>query len=325
MILAPFVKQRPHLIISQGTIGTVLRIVAIFVLVQFFMGARRPPAEDITSTGKLVKQPLYSNILAPRTPITLYLCLSEYESLQGDTITCLVNISKQMRYGAEADALEWEGMVNVPESVQNNGSIYTHLYMQSGNDVKPFDIIRKDLSLQQSYELAIDSLNIGDVPQVELYSKQRLNVYQVQPKAPTGKYLLSNDGEEVPSATTDIEQQHVLGNDEHVQREKEVEKGIDEGDDEVLFVKSYWPRNLTIQIIDDQTEYKPSAVPPVVKGKITFLSEQERNIYLPVVFYNNFWRMEDDIVLVNDSTPQLPLHIELGFQTPFKWQFFLQV
>tara|TARA_R110002050_G_scaffold70336_1_gene151632 strand:- start:345 stop:1037 length:693 start_codon:yes stop_codon:yes gene_type:complete len=230
-----------------------------------------------------------------------------------------------MRYGAEADALEWEGMVNVPESVQNNGSIYTHLYMQSGNDVKPFDIIRKDLSLQQSYELAIDSLNIGDVPQVELYSKQRLNVYQVQPKAPTGKYLLSNDGEEVPSATTDIEQQHVLGNDEHVQREKEVEKGIDEGDDEVLFVKSYWPRNLTIQIIDDQTEYKPSAVPPVVKGKITFLSEQERNIYLPVVFYNNFWRMEDDIVLVNDSTPQLPLHIELGFQTPFKWQFFLQV
>ena len=69
----------------------------------------------------------------------------------------------------------------------------------------------------------------------------------------------------------------------------------------------YWQPALTVQAVEDFTAYQANGVPAQVLPSLTI--DRARGKYVPVLFINEFWLMADRYILVNDTTPTLPLEL----------------
>ncbi|KXJ13308.1 cleft lip and palate transmembrane protein 1 homolog [Exaiptasia diaphana] len=83
---------------------------------------------------------------------------------------------------------------------------------------------------------------------------------------------------------------------------------------------NYWHPNLTINVMDDQTPWTPGAVPPPMDEFIIF--DNITNSYFPLLYLNSYWNLQSDYMPINETTPELDLHLTYSPISLFKWQMY---
>ncbi|KAK3746119.1 hypothetical protein QZH41_008822 [Actinostola sp. cb2023] len=86
------------------------------------------------------------------------------------------------------------------------------------------------------------------------------------------------------------------------------------------YIINYWHPNLTINMMDDQTPWTPGAVPPPMDEFIIF--DSITNGYFPLLYLNNYWNLGSDYMPINETTPELDLHLVYTPISLFKWQMY---
>eukprot|EP00002_Diphylleia_rotans_P034863 TRINITY_DN7532_c0_g1_i2.p1 TRINITY_DN7532_c0_g1~~TRINITY_DN7532_c0_g1_i2.p1 ORF type:complete len:531 (-),score=128.18 TRINITY_DN7532_c0_g1_i2:107-1699(-) len=129
-------------------------------------------------------------------------------------------------------------------------------------------------------------------PNQTIYARKQLNRYLKKPKVDTSRNLLSEDSQLLPVVQTV---------DEYI---------------------SYWNENMTFHIVDDYSTHKRGSLPP----QITDLMQFDKNgNYYPTVFFNDFWVLKEYLKPLNETTPELVLHMDYSPISLMKWQFLTQM
>jgi hypothetical protein len=79
---------------------------------------------------------------------------------------------------------------------------------------------------------------------------------------------------------------------------------------------------LNVRPVADHTRYAWGSIPPQVSNKLRF---DERGNYWPVLYFNEFWSMREDLIPVNDTLTSLQLEMATEPISMFKWQIFEQM
>lgn len=93
-------------------------------------------------------------------------------------------------------------------------------------------------------------------------------------------------------------------------------------------VVSYYHPNLTIGLVSDFNVLPLNRLPPVVQAHVNTPPTHEKdpltgNYYrYPVVFPNDFWIMKDSLMPINDTVTSLHLRVELAPMSHWKFQLF---
>lgn len=85
-------------------------------------------------------------------------------------------------------------------------------------------------------------------------------------------------------------------------------------------IVSHWHPNLTINLVNDQTNWLQGSVPPPLDEFIYFLPDGKQ--YKPAVFLNEYWNMMRDYVPINKTTTTLELQLTYQPLSLFKWQLY---
>lgn len=85
-------------------------------------------------------------------------------------------------------------------------------------------------------------------------------------------------------------------------------------------IVSYWHPNITVNVIVDQTNWVQGGVPPPLDEYVKFV--QNGHTYLPIVFINDYWNLQREYFPINDTTPELDLHLTFQPLGLFKWQLY---
>ncbi|XP_028409699.1 cleft lip and palate transmembrane protein 1 homolog [Dendronephthya gigantea] len=83
---------------------------------------------------------------------------------------------------------------------------------------------------------------------------------------------------------------------------------------------SYWHPNLTINLLDDQTQWTKGSVPAPLDEVIEF--DNETGGYYPVLYMNDYWNYFSDYMPVNETTKVLDLYLTYAPLSLFKWQMY---
>lgn len=89
---------------------------------------------------------------------------------------------------------------------------------------------------------------------------------------------------------------------------------------ESRFLYSHWHPNLTINLVDDHTNWVKGHVPQPVDEFVEF--EPVTGKYYPIVYLNDYWNLLRDYQPINETTQVLPLQLTFQPITMFKWQLY---
>ncbi|XP_005187663.2 putative lipid scramblase CLPTM1 [Musca domestica] len=85
-------------------------------------------------------------------------------------------------------------------------------------------------------------------------------------------------------------------------------------------IVSHWHQNLTVNLVVDQTNWAQGTVPPPLDEYVKFVDGGKT--YLPILFINDYWNLQRDYYPINETTPELPLHLTFQPIGMFKWQLY---
>ncbi|XP_067623768.1 putative lipid scramblase CLPTM1 [Eurosta solidaginis] len=85
-------------------------------------------------------------------------------------------------------------------------------------------------------------------------------------------------------------------------------------------IVSHWHPNLTINLVVDQTNWAAGTVPPPLDEYVKFVDGGKT--YLPIVFINDYWNLQREYFPINETTPELDLHLTYQPLGMFKWQLY---
>lgn len=136
----------------------------------------------------------------------------------------------------------------------------------------------------------------------------------------------------VPNSKDIILQKVVLLN-KYLPKPKEVtKKNLITGEEETVIqtdkssqvkeLVSYWKGNLTLNLLQDHTEYKRGSVPPPLAPHFEF---DNYGNYKPSIFVNEFWLMREHLSLINDTVKSLPLDMTFEPISLMKFSFYVQM
>lgn len=69
-----------------------------------------------------------------------------------------------------------------------------------------------------------------------------------------------------------------------------------------------------------QTNWAQGTVPPPLDEFVKFVDGGKT--YLPILFVNDYWNLQRDYYAINETTPELPLHLTFQPIGMFKWQLY---
>lgn len=69
--------------------------------------------------------------------------------------------------------------------------------------------------------------------------------------------------------------------------------------------------------------YPRGGVPPTIEEHLRL--DSSGNHYKPVLFFNDFWLMPDDMIPVNETVPSLTLSLAYSPISLMKWQMMIQM
>jgi len=146
---------------------------------------------------------------------------------------------------------------------------------------------------------SIDSTTTGDV----IYGVHPLLKHTPRPKASKKKNLISGEKEVI--------EHQIVEN--------------PETDDIVPAVSewvSFWKPRLSISLVDDYTAYPHNNIPPQITKAMKL---DETGNYLPVLYFDEFWLMKEELILINDTVPELNLSMTYSPISMWKWQLKCQM
>uniref|UniRef100_A0AAF5PG69 Cleft lip and palate transmembrane protein 1 n=2 Tax=Wuchereria bancrofti TaxID=6293 RepID=A0AAF5PG69_WUCBA len=85
-------------------------------------------------------------------------------------------------------------------------------------------------------------------------------------------------------------------------------------------VLNYWHPNLTISLVDDQTAWQRGSLPSPLDEAVKF--DPIDNTYKPIFFFNDYWNLAADYILINSSVQELKLSVRYAPISLFKWQLY---
>ncbi|KAH8279613.1 hypothetical protein KR018_007879, partial [Drosophila ironensis] len=85
-------------------------------------------------------------------------------------------------------------------------------------------------------------------------------------------------------------------------------------------VVSHWHPNITVNLVVDQTNWAQGTVPPPLDEYVNFVDGGKT--YLPIVFVNDYWNLQREYMPINETTPELELHVTFQPLGMFKWQLY---
>ncbi|KAH8324288.1 hypothetical protein KR074_003419, partial [Drosophila pseudoananassae] len=85
-------------------------------------------------------------------------------------------------------------------------------------------------------------------------------------------------------------------------------------------IVSHWHPNLTVNLVVDQTNWAQGTVPPPLDEYVKFVDGGKT--YLPIVFVNDYWNLQREYFPINETTPELELHLTFQPLGMFKWQLY---
>uniref|UniRef100_A0A915PQW2 Cleft lip and palate associated transmembrane protein n=1 Tax=Setaria digitata TaxID=48799 RepID=A0A915PQW2_9BILA len=85
-------------------------------------------------------------------------------------------------------------------------------------------------------------------------------------------------------------------------------------------ILNYWHPNLTINLVDDQTAWQRGSLPSPLDEAVKF--DPIDNTYKPIFFFNDYWNLGADYMLINSSVQELKLSVRYAPISLFKWQLY---
>ncbi|KAL7742457.1 hypothetical protein ACLKA6_019086 [Drosophila palustris] len=85
-------------------------------------------------------------------------------------------------------------------------------------------------------------------------------------------------------------------------------------------IVSHWHPNLTVNLVVDQTNWAQGSVPAPLDEYVKFVDGGKT--YLPIVFVNDYWNLQREYQPINQTTPELELHLTFQPLGMFKWQLY---
>ncbi|KAG8770389.1 hypothetical protein FRC12_004297 [Ceratobasidium sp. 428] len=174
----------------RRVLGIVQQVVLFYILSQliknFVLKPQAPPpppvpspglhSSDLPSTGPQAAQTHASPLWTPGTNLTLHFLLStsptEINGFSGPVFTW-----EGIEYGKWEESREWDGIINTPESVMNNGTLWAYTFLvRNGASIDPRD---KSFSLSDMH-----------------HSRKLLTRYMPRRKVRKVKSLLAGNKEE---------------------------------------------------------------------------------------------------------------------------------
>ncbi|GAA6059022.1 hypothetical protein JCM10212_001247 [Sporobolomyces blumeae] len=216
----------------------------------------------------------------------------------------------------------WETEWNVPEAVQNNGSLYLDVFLTYSNLNYP----EPERSTIPYGGFNFDSETAR--PAEWVHTRKLLTRYMPQRKVRTTKNLLSSssarDDEPEEAAPPPVESKPIDGGDWF---------SAVKPSGPPLPVISYYHPNVSLEIVCDSGAIPYHTLPPPVKKNIQLaknqaphvIQGQERDQYLPPVYVNDFWLLKGHMNPINSTTTTLPLRVMFKPTSHFKFQLYSSV
>jgi len=132
-------------------------------------------------------------------------------------------------------------------------------------------------------------------PEAIIYGKRALNKYAVKKPEKVKKNLISG---ELTAPPAEIDQPTVHQ------------------------VLSYWKPNLTLHLVDDFTVYPRGGIPPQIQE---FMVIDPKGRYYPVIFFDEFWLMKENLIEINSTVTSLNLTLSYSPISLLRWQMMMQM
>jgi len=129
-----------------------------------------------------------------------------------------------------------------------------------------------------------------------IHSVHEMVKYMKRPKVNAFKNLISGETEIAPQPETTTPENDII---------------------------SFWNPNITINLVHDFTAYPQGGLPPHVSKVLEV--HKDRNQYYPVIFFNEFWLLKEHLIPINETTPELPLHMSFNVLSFLKWTMYEQM
>ncbi|KAK5974830.1 Cleft lip and palate transmembrane protein 1, partial [Trichostrongylus colubriformis] len=85
-------------------------------------------------------------------------------------------------------------------------------------------------------------------------------------------------------------------------------------------ILNFWHPNLTINLVDDQTQWSEGSLPPPFDEAIVF--NTAGGFYLPILYFNDYWNLASEYAPVNDTVKEITLRISYQPLSLFKYQLY---
>lgn len=278
-------------------IATFGRIFLIYTAVNFFKGSftnQNQNAPVPTSPGEPSQPGVISTASKPiwsfGTKVNLRVYVTEDEEICDFNSNSLFWESNFVDFGSWDYSESYEGLVNISKNVQNNGTLYAHIYM-----------------VKQHFNL--DPKSPFYSPDGFVHFKHTLTRYQPQRKVVKKKKLLGDSTEELEDTDSKVSSSKTTG----------LLKGKE------LPIVSYWHRNLTLNLVNHEAAFQTRGLPPPVLSHIRFASSSSSDIgapipIFPIFFINEFWVLKSNLNPINETTETLPLYIVFDPLSMWKFQ-----
>lgn len=199
----------------------------------------------------------------------VYTSVDEVPAIDFETQAPLV-VFNNITYGDWKAHREAEVLVDLPVSVQNNGSFYSHVYLVDEAFVEGSELVKPRFTSEH----------------IVRHTKQLARYYEPA-KVKKAKKLIGSKSNL---------------NSDPVKEEEEEEK-VDGVVGTGPRIVSHWATNLTLTII---TDIGPAQNNPILEPYMVISSH---NRYYPIIYPNDFWLLKDSQFPINNTTPQVPLKI----------------
>lgn len=223
-------------------------------------------------TGPTTPETRYPPIWPSGTVFSMliYTSVDEDPAIDFETQAPLA-VFNNITYGDWKAHREAEVLVDLPVSVQNNGSFYGHIYLVDEDFVEGSELAKPRFTPDH----------------IVRHTKQLARYYEPT-KVKKAKKLIGSKSSS----------NSVAGKEEE-QEEEKVDGVVGAGPR----IVSHWATNLTLTII---TDIGPAQNNPILEPYMVISSD---NRYYPIIYPNDFWLLKDSQFPINNTTPQVPLKV----------------
>ncbi|RKP12901.1 cleft lip and palate transmembrane 1, partial [Piptocephalis cylindrospora] len=186
--------------------------------------------------------------------------------------------------------------IPISTKVQHNASLFAHIYLA-----------RKGVSL--------DEHSSSHQRDAVVHTMTPLIHYLQRPKIIQRTNLILGDSQET----------------EETEHEKEENASKEEKKEEESPIISYWWGNLTVNILNEAGSIPFGQLTPNVRQLFQLdplnrtTSSGKAHMYMPLIYPNDFWRLRDHMIPVNETLTSLPLRVEYYPLSMIKLQMYEQL